>query len=220
MNRRHDKEINALRKKYEQETRVKLDALEKIEVLKDEIRSLEAGNTNANSIRQLKQIWKELQSNNQLLRNENESLRDQLSSKIIDKNSINRERQSYKERLEQSIKESQISNLPAAARAQLRETGQFVGSIPPSISSINYQAKAENMMKQIEGSADPKLRKGGTPHINTDMHNTSQFNSWKYGNTTTNRQREVMSIGRQANEKLHTPSMKSEMNVTFNKGPR
>lgn len=48
--------MTALRKKYEQETKVKLEALEKIEVLKDEIRTLEAGNTNATTIRQLKQI--------------------------------------------------------------------------------------------------------------------------------------------------------------------
>ena len=42
--------------KYEQEAKVKLEALEKIEALKDEIRSLEAGNVNATAIRQLKQI--------------------------------------------------------------------------------------------------------------------------------------------------------------------
>lgn len=127
------------------------------------------------------------------------------------------EQQSYRDRLEQSIKESQISGLPAAARAQLRETGNFVGSIPASLNTSNYEMKAMSILNRAERSVDSKYRKGGTPSINTDIHNITQPYNGISNNTSTNRR--ANNLKYQTNQ-VNTPSMRSDMNVTFNKGPR
>ena len=72
--------MELLKKKLVQETKIKQEAFEKIETLKEEIRSLESGNVNATAVRQLKELWKDLQINNEALRMENEQMKRQLEN--------------------------------------------------------------------------------------------------------------------------------------------
>ena len=72
--------MELMKKKLVQETKIKQEAFEKIETLKEEIRSLESGNVNATAVRQLKELWKDLQINNEALRMENEQMKRQLEN--------------------------------------------------------------------------------------------------------------------------------------------
>ena len=72
--------MELMKKKLVQETKIKQEAFEKIETLKEEIRSLESANVNATAVRQLKELWKDLQINNEALRMENEQMKRQLEN--------------------------------------------------------------------------------------------------------------------------------------------
>ena len=72
--------MELMKKKLVQETKIKQEAFEKIETLKEEIRSLESGNVNATTVQQLKELWKDRQINNEALRMENEQMKRQLEN--------------------------------------------------------------------------------------------------------------------------------------------
>lgn len=221
INKRHQKEIETLRKKYEAETRVKLQALEKTEILKEEIRSLESGNANASAVRQLKQICRELQSNNDTLRAENEALKAQLSGGMIPvKHVFQSDHQNYRDRLEQSINESQIAGTKVPKLPHLRDTGQFASSFKESLGSSKAGSNKGNRAMNIQNSVDSKHRKGGTPSMIADLQNVANPVSLKTNQTVAQRNKDSKSMRRKQDNDLQTPSMKSDLNMTFNKGPR
>ena len=158
---------------------------------------------------------------------ENEQLKRQYESAIQIKSMKQLDENNFRERLENKAIRGQKQ---VFSQNRQNYSKDLIKQSAPPMLLINTTKNDSNLSKiinKLDRSMDSSMKKkSGTPQLpfpntkSTEDSNASKVKESKWNNMSVHKKQDSMNLASNEVDKFHTPSLKADMNLTFNKGSK